>query len=383
MATTQKYNFTLAMEDNEHDQLIANTALRNLSLLGYRSDVYSKDYPHLHCKALDSTSFDKPNDRVLFVTLHFLMGELNEDFLTCIMGSWPYFDTKSKNECKIIIDRYMSRYVNDRIITPDLCRASVFENAKGTVVWRLFWKLSNAVMIKQLSKKGSLPPPSDNLSILRDMIEMKYRDLIESNLRVVQRQREQFKYAEELAVRLRNSRRNIDSIQHSLEAIEDTGTESGRILTPSGRIDRTQMLLRIDTAIPLLARVKDSRAFDRLVDIMKYSSQPDINIRNSQRFGATLDELINRHGTIDDEDEDDSDADTKHNLNDYLDQITGKLKKLKEINGFKTGTGLSDPQQLRELHDSATIVEAIRINLDKISSDITILDAKYGGRLAK
>lgn len=93
--------------DKAEDPIICELTICSLNLLGFNSGDYSERYPGVSfgIAPLMVNTFDKPNEKTLFVVLHFLLNMIDgESFRAMIKSCWPYADMKgkmiSKRHCK-------------------------------------------------------------------------------------------------------------------------------------------------------------------------------------------------------------------------------------------------------------------------------------------
>jgi hypothetical protein len=141
-------------------------------LLGFNIDRYEQ-YPMLSRGLVPFTvnTFDNTNEKVLLSTLHFLLSIINGSFVSEISGCWPFYETREKNDFKRVVLSHFHNLMALNILDHADCRASLLTVAKGSAVWNLLWKLSNAAIDAIIiSESNSFPSYSQSPEALTKAI---------------------------------------------------------------------------------------------------------------------------------------------------------------------------------------------------------------------
>eukprot|EP01040_Poterioochromonas_malhamensis_P020140 gene20140-23984_t len=117
---------------------LPHLTINSLILLGFNSDEYIQIYSGIafDLVPLESTSFDRTNERMLMVILHYLLLILDEDeFATSIQPYWPCLDNNEKRRYQRAIMDSLARLVARGELPGDVLQPALLTQAQGTKVW--------------------------------------------------------------------------------------------------------------------------------------------------------------------------------------------------------------------------------------------------------
>jgi hypothetical protein len=329
------------------DTAVIRLALNSLALLGFKAETYCSEHTQLRSPPLDAHSFDKGNEKTLLLALHFLLSQLYPSFADSVSAVWPYYDAKDKNTFKVAAQECLDELASADLVPSECCKASVLSAAKGFIVWKLLWKLSNEVFrtlateeedssdssvslqaaIKtQTTSSSSSAAAATDLEELQSILATEHDRMLYENSRVIRRQREQYTYADELWTRFKKAKKNIDKVERDILGLE-MGEDTGPMLADTARLARTEMTMRIEAACGALQRVADSDGFRALKEQIKkgvsvYPDADGLSSAHTAQYLADLNENImakpgdRRYYAILDE----------HDINEHLDILIDKLR---------------------------------------------------------
>jgi hypothetical protein len=80
-------------------EITSHLTLNSLILLGFNTDEYIQIYSGIafDITPVSTKTFEKPNEKMLFIILHYLLCILDrEEFLLSIEKCWPFLDNKER-----------------------------------------------------------------------------------------------------------------------------------------------------------------------------------------------------------------------------------------------------------------------------------------------
>jgi hypothetical protein len=352
---------------------VIRITLQSLALLGFRADRYGESRS-ASCPALDAHTFDKSNERPLLLAVHFLLSRVDNGFERDSAICWPYHDAKEKNQFKLIVEDKLTHLAEQSLLPTDVCKSSVLNIAKGFVAWKLLWKLSDLAMRQFLNISEETGP------IDVERLEQEYEEILKHNQETIQFQRDCFEYAQNLYERYKNAVSNIQRHKRDLMTLEN-GADTGPILTPQARIERTAMKLRITSNLNMLQEFNDSKS----ILLVKNKIAAHVANRNDEivSIGTAkfLDELPLKL-FVTESDRVSYVAKDERDLNEHIDILIEKLKKSKfRFNTFDTtpstalnlsGVSVQDVVQARNSVESIKeMIQNISNTIDAIRDDLS------------
>ena len=219
----------------------AAVTISTLSIIGY-PPTNSDAMPIL------ITSFDKSNEKLFLIALHFLLSQLDPLFASSVGTCWPYYEMKEKNEFKRIVSLALDKLTGsgsnkNHILAPGDFRPSLLSVSKGSAVWLLLKKLSDAVLDK--SVRGVVMTyqtlPESNLTVkqtsalfesmestkaedLLAAVQREYHEIVMQGQATLVRRGQQAQYAMELDARLDAATKTIQHAKASMQRISQ-GTD--------------------------------------------------------------------------------------------------------------------------------------------------------------
>jgi hypothetical protein len=166
------------------------------------------------------------------------------------------------------------------------CRASLLSVAKGSAVWTIVRKLSDAALDKAAMEAGVpalLEHDTQADSIMREgsvptnelliAIQKEYRCLIAEAIETRHRQRQQAQYASDLDNRMKAATKTIMQSKADMEALSKSGDI--QYLSENSRLDRSEMVLRIREAQQQLKELQAAAVHDDAV-LVKDTYAPNL-----------------------------------------------------------------------------------------------------------
>jgi hypothetical protein len=223
------------------------------------------------------TSFDKPNEKLLLILLHFLLVKLEPMFAASVVTCWPYYETKEKNEFKRVVSIQMGKLIGSVLSTGDF-RSSLLSVAKGSAMWVLLKKLSDAALEKTLrtvvmtyqTLPGSTLTVKASGALFESLSSTKAEDLVAAVQReydevqqvgnaTMSRRSQHAQYAAELDERLTAANKTIQTAKTSMQRISHG--EDVYYLSEGARIERTELILRINEIRAVIRQLSRSDVF--------------------------------------------------------------------------------------------------------------------------
>lgn len=134
-------------------EISAHLVINSLIVLGFNSDDYIDIYSGIafDLPVLTAHTFDKPNQKLLFIILHYLLTILDrEDFPASIAECWPFLDQKERNAFMKAINDCLTKLLQDSSHFKHSISAIV-ASAKGEEVWELLRLLTDRCMDVMIS----------------------------------------------------------------------------------------------------------------------------------------------------------------------------------------------------------------------------------------
>lgn len=243
----------------------------SLVILGFNPDEYLEMYSGISFDlgALTPKMFDRPNERMLLVILHYLFIILfKEEFHSLIYDCWPFLDTKEKNCYKRVVHQCMLQLIDQQIVMKEQYTASLLTKAQGIDIWLLLRTITDHCLTKLINShdqehqnhelilqtpEGYTLNERDQLLIFIDNEVTTIKTMILNHNNV---SREYSIYAQELEQRLLNAEELIHQMTTTIyhEHIHD----EHHIYADYGNHKRTHMIHKITTLIDLIAGFVDS-----------------------------------------------------------------------------------------------------------------------------
>ena len=214
----------------------AAVTIRTLSIIGY-PPINGDIVP------ISITSFDKSNEKLFLIVLHFLLSHLDPLFSSSVGTCWPYYETKEKNEFKRILSMALAKVTGsgsskNHILAPGDFRSSMLSVSKGPTIWLLLKKLTDAVLDKSVRSAIMTYQtlPESNLSVkqthalfesmestkaedLLAAVQREYQEIVQQGQATLLRRRQQAQYAMELDARLDTATKTIQHAKASMQRI--------------------------------------------------------------------------------------------------------------------------------------------------------------------
>lgn len=367
---------------------ITRLALNSLSLLGFKAEKYYSEHPQLRCPPMDANSFDKENEKALLLALHFLLSQLNPDFEVSVSYTWPYYDARGKNDFKIAVQNQLDELASVGSIPTECCKASILSMAKGFIVWQLLWKVSNAVF-RYFEVAGGyhiaehFPSEFNEINELQSLLKNEHANMLTENIAVVQRQREQYAYADDLYSRFKKAKKNIDKLQRDITALE-VGEDTGPMLADSAPIKRTELTMNIESACLVLRRIMGASWLNKFRSLKNdgvsvFPRSQGISSQFTSEYlaalnGKILSDSSDRHlYTIID----------KNDINELLDILIDKLENSNSlVRGMPGSDFKSSPLRIQNTNEDEKMLNdvlSIPSSVQRIQEGVRMISVKLKG----
>lgn len=299
-------------------EITAHLVVNSLILLGFNTDEYISIYSGI---AFDITpvttkTFDKPNEKMLSIILHYLLCILDRDeFLLSIEKCWPFLDAKEKQLFKKALHISLIRLIERGVVPNALYKGSLLTQASGREVWQLLHLLTDRAvdhMLRELreaqfpeaiSADSALTSSSHHNtdsasssstvvtgsagSVTREVLLTDVDEKIEIVRQLILHCHDERQawgdYLEELEGRLAEAKRSIKQTEEKLREIHLQ--DEYNILGEQGRAKRMKLIARINSQKDLLASFLASPL---LQDVDKYlreeedAQAKELEARNNQ-----------------------------------------------------------------------------------------------------
>lgn len=210
------------------------------------------------------SSFDRKNERLLQVVLHYLLLILDTDsFLAAITQCWPCLDYKEKNLYYTAVHESVTRLVQKNVIPGNVYKSSLLSMAAGEEIWNLLKSLSDACLDQMIStliaeaETDETTTPKDqrarNIEDKDDLlkaVEEEFHALRATLLQMRNERREWHDYIVELDDRMTNARKQAIKLETQMK--EQLQGEEQEVLSEHGQWIRDQVLIKIASQIELL-----------------------------------------------------------------------------------------------------------------------------------
>jgi len=140
---------TVTIDNSNDTEVTAHLTINTMILLGFDTDSYIHNYSGIafDVRPLTINSFQKSNEKMLMVSLHFLLLTVDkEEFTSSIEKCFPYLDSKEKNQFKRAVHNSIGRVLEEHPTTAPTYKASILTQAMGTEVWSLLRFLSDIAL---------------------------------------------------------------------------------------------------------------------------------------------------------------------------------------------------------------------------------------------
>lgn len=157
----------------EHDtEITSHLTINTMILLGFDTDTYIHNYSGIafDIRPLTPNTFQKNNEKMLLVVLHFLLLIVDkEEFTPSVEKCFPFLDMKDKNIFKRAVHNGLVRVFDKHAIPSLTYKSSILTQAMGAEVWYLLRFLSDIALDMTLNSfrgsNGSSRPANSSFSI--------------------------------------------------------------------------------------------------------------------------------------------------------------------------------------------------------------------------
>jgi hypothetical protein len=151
-------------------EITAHLTVNSLILLGFNTDEYTQIYSGIafDITPVNTKTFDKPNERMLFVILHYLLCILDrEEFLLSIEKCWPFLDNKERNQFRKALHISLIRLIERGVMPNSLYQQSLLTTASGNEIWSLLHFLTDRALdqVLQQFRENQFPEQTNNAHI--------------------------------------------------------------------------------------------------------------------------------------------------------------------------------------------------------------------------
>lgn len=284
---------------SSNSQLQATLVLNSLALIGFNANDYLETYSGIAITLppLTINIFDRPNDRMLLIILHYMLCILDcNEFQANIKDCWPFLDNKEKNNFKKAVHQSLTRLFNRHIIPRGGYKSTILNLASGFDVWVLLRNLSDACLniLLNYHEQPDASEIDSSLSYSQQSIHDLLTQIQEESMCVknqiteyINNQQSNSDYLQELDVRLLTAEKQIETTEKQLYAkhLHD----EHHILGESGRLKRLQMIKKINKQLDLLQDFSDSNLIHDLhlllqEELKEYNTLSDREQEQMTRF---------------------------------------------------------------------------------------------------
>lgn len=277
---------------------LPHLTINSLILLGFNSDEYIQIYSGIafDLVPLEPTSFDRGNERMLMVILHYLLLILDEDeFATSIQPYWPCLDNIEKKKFQKAIMESLARLVARNELTDTVLQPTIFAKAEGTKVWELLKTVSDRCLEVMISRFENLEQPmTDELAgvqpepenracystnaewtidQLMSNITTEFQQLKRMVLDMELEHRERADYLHELDGRLRDSEKLMKKLEHELR--QQHLNDEHRIMSEQAKHKREKIAEKLESQMTLLQAFLDTQLMDKVVEHLEELSDEE------------------------------------------------------------------------------------------------------------
>lgn len=277
--------------------------INSLILLGFNSDEYIALFSGIafDLMPLEPTSFDRGNERMLMVVLHYLLIILDEEsFSTAIQPFWPCLDVLEKRKFHKAIVESMGRLVAKKVLPAEVVvssnLASLLSRAEGLPVWSLLKTVSDAcleVMIARFEDIeqpdlawAGIDPSTDptpkytsnsawSISDLMVSIRSEFDRLKSMVLDMEMEERERVEYLRELDSRLKEAETMSKQYEHDLRA--QHLNDEHKLMSSHAKIKRQKIAEKLEAQVSLLQAFLDTQLMNKVFEHLE-----DMNDDNNE-----------------------------------------------------------------------------------------------------
>ncbi len=234
-------NFSL-LGFNPLDYLVTDNTVTELT----ENVISESDNLFMGNLVFDESSFEKSNEILLIILLRFLIMKLHPDFIANSKYCWPILNVNIKNEMKKAIEKSFIYFFDSKILSYFESKVSILTVAKGKIVWKLLWKLSNAAIDAYLIENNGYDPDIDltNIEQLKEKIESNKLELEEKVKLYEDSQNKKLEYMDELEERNEYTLNKIIEIKANLKSLSES--ENGKYLDAKAKIERSEIITRLN-----------------------------------------------------------------------------------------------------------------------------------------
>lgn len=306
-STKGRTNLSSTVAHSSLPQLTINS----LILLGFNSDEYIQIFSGIafDLVPLEATSFDRSNERMLMVILHYLLIILDEEnFATAIQAYWPCLDINEKRKYQKAILESLARLVAREELPKDVLQPSLLTKAEGLKVWGLLKTISDRCLEVMISRFEHLePPPIDALAGIEAEVEsflpyVSNKKLsadqllteIDTEFQILKRMvldmemehRERADYLHELDTRLRESEKSMRKLEKELR--DQHLNDEHRIMSEQARHKREKISEKLESQMSLLQAFLDTQLMNKVTEHLGEPSDDDKSIGSSSVTSSPL-----------------------------------------------------------------------------------------------
>lgn len=280
---------------------LPHLTINSLILLGFNSDEYIQIYSGIafDLVPLESTSFDRTNERMLMVILHYLLLILDEDeFATSIQPYWPCLDNNEKRRYQRAIMDSLARLVAREELPGDVLQPALLTQAQGTKVWEMLKTISDRCLEVMIGRFEQVEqPPADVLAgveaepenqpqyasnkdwtvdQLLTEITLEFQQLKRMVLDMELENRERADYLHELDTRLRDSEKTMKKLEHELR--QQHLNDEHRIMSEQAKHKREKIAEKLESQMSLLQAFLDTQLMNKVVEHLEDLSDDDKSV---------------------------------------------------------------------------------------------------------
>lgn len=358
--------------------------INSLILLGFNSDEYISLFSGIafDLMPLEPTSFDRGNERMLMVVLHYLLIILDEEaFSTAIQPFWPCLDVLEKRKFHKAIVESMGRLVAKKVLPADIVSsnlASLLSRAEGLPVWSLLKTVSDAcleIMIARfedieqpdLSWAG-IDPSADptpkyttnsawTISDLMVSIRSEFDRLKSMVLDMEMEERERVEYLRELDSRLKEAEAMSKQYEHDLRA--QHLNDEHKLMSSHAKIKRQKIAEKLEAQVSLLQAFLDTQLMNKVFEHLEdMNDDNNNNGESSHNLSFHDDGSLSGHSTP---------------KGPGLQRSLSRFQSMRNVDGQNRGTANGGgPVVLQDLEkhqaNLSTVLESLVTKIDEVTT---------------
>jgi hypothetical protein len=262
---------------------------QNLLLLGFVASAPGSGTSHEAAQAVVLSMFDRPNEKLLFSTLHFLLLRLQPAIAQELRYCWPITTPQDKTAFKKLVQSLLVELEKQQLLPPGSSQASRINTGCGPRVVDLVWRLSTlaikAALERDFTTKKRTPLPSfehvptaDALVAVKTRIAMKTHALKRKSVQRCRVQDEWIAFASTLTDRIQELnalQKRVHDEQNALDA--STGRRLHSLVDESRRVTALENL---EAAWSVLDDVLDGPTYAKsqrvLSTVAQYDAAPPV-----------------------------------------------------------------------------------------------------------